>query len=377
MEYKPDFTFGYEWALLELLTLSLSTPQNKEIFASIIASNSLNWQELLLQAQRHKLLHLLAFHVTSVEFASLITSQIKEKLQVKLFQNRQKTAIYRHEAARIVRAFQQNGISFVGTKGISLESTLYQGNGSRSFHDIDWMIAPSDRQVTSQVLAELGYQMGTFDPQTNSIIPHSRETLIGYRLNPDHLPSRVRLTQTPLIRFVEVDVANSLTWTLCPFQIPVEVALAEIIHQPIPGFDGLKLPCFKPQFQFLFTVLHLFKEAWIEITVEMVKDVNLSKFADVVRLWDAYQDVLQTAEFVNTLEDFGMVEPVVWVLEHLDRTFHTGIVAALELTGRVEENWLQSAGSVKGKMRYWRGTMRERLYCKNRQQLFVMEAFVE
>lgn len=368
---KTNLKPNREWAVLELLTLGLNSRENRDIFSELLAANPLNWQEILHQAKRHKLLPLLAFSTTSGEFADRVPRAVKQQLRTVLFQNRFKTAFYRQEAARIISAFNQHGIRFVVTKGMSLESTLYDGNGSRAFSDIDWMILPQFREAASLALSDLGYEMGTFDAKTNQIVPHRRETLIKYRLNPDHLPSHVRLTDDVIIRSIEVDVANSLTWTHSPFQVPIEVALADIIEQPIPGISQVQLPCFIPNFQFIFTILHLFKEAWIEITIDMGKDVTLSKFADVIRLWNAYREVLQTDDFVSTLEEFKIVDPVLWVLEHLDRTLGTEIVASLGLEGRVTEEWLSSAGSKDGKVRFWQGTMRDRLYCKDRRQLFA------
>ena len=62
---------------------------------------------------------------------------------------------------------------------------------------------------------------------------------------------------------------------------------------------------------------------------------------------------------------------MMWVLEHLDRTFNMNTVAALGLEGRVSEEWLFS-GRASGKNLFrWQGSMRERLYTKNRQTLFV------
>ncbi len=366
----PDLSLGTEWALLELLTLGLSSADEQERFAELIQTKDLDWEELLTQASRHKILFLLAFHATSSPFKEAVPSTVQHHLRTALLVNRHKVAIYRQEVARIIQALNQQNIRFVVTKGMTLESTIYQGNGSRTFSDIDLMILPQSRTLVSQILSELGYEMGTFDGKTGTILPHSRKTLIGYQLNPDHLPSHMYLTDDPIIRFIELDVANSLTWTLSLFQVPIEVALAEIVYQSIPGNSEVQMPCFIPEFQFIFTILHLFKEAWVELTVSLGKDVTLSKFGDVVRLWNIYRNILQTEAFMGMLEELGMIEPMVWVLEHLDRTFHTGIVTALGLEGRVTEEWLLSAGAANGKVRRWRGTMRERLYCKNRQQLF-------
>ena len=364
----PDLALGQEWALLELLTLGLYSANERELFAELIQAENLDWQELLAQATRHKIITFLAFHTTGDHYYEVIPSDVKQQLEIVLFFNRHKINIYRREAARISRAFTSNNIQFVGTKGISFESTIYQGNGSRAMSDIDFMIAPQYRKLASKILSELGYGMGAFDSKTKKISPHSRETLIGYRLNSDHLPAHVLLIDDVIAPFVEVDIANSLTWTVCPFQVPVEIALENIICQSIPGFEDIQLPCFSPQFQFIFTILHLYREAWRILSLK--KDVNLCKFGDILRLWKVYSDVLQTEELINLIKELGIVKPVLWVLEHLDRTFHTDIVSSLGLDDRVTEKWLASVGSSNGKVRQWQGTMRERLFCKDRRQLF-------
>lgn len=367
----PDLSLGKEWALLELLTLGLDSSVEQKMFAELISSQDLDWQELLVQASRHKVTNLLALAITNQDYAEIIPRDIKQQLETALLFSRHKIKIYRQAAARIIQAFDNSNIRHVVTKGMAFESTLYRGNGSRMMSDIDFMILPQDRELVRETLAALGYQMGTYEAQTNTIGPHSREMMIKYQLNPDHLPSHILLCDDVITPFIEVDIANSLTWTLCPFKIPVEVALDNIIYQSIPEIEDIRLPSFTPQFQFIFTILHLFKEAWIEITLDMKgKDVTLSKFGDVVRIWRRHQTRLQTEEFSDILNKFELIQPVVWVLEHLDRTLQTNIVSSLGLENRVTEEWLASAGSHKDKPRYWQGTMRERLYCQDRRQLF-------
>lgn len=367
----PDFAFGKEWALLELVTLGLDSSVEREMFADLLNSPNLNWQELLTQATRHKIANLLSASIIINNLSEAVPSNIRQQLERVLSFNQHKIQIYRREAAKIIEVFNQKNIKFVGTKGISVESTLYQGNGSRAMSDIDLMILPQDRESVVQALSQLGYQMGTYDQRTNKITPHSRAMMIKYKLNPDHLPSYVLLTDDVITPFVEVDVANSLTWTSCPWQVSVEAALENILVQSIPGIENIKLPVFSPQFQFIFTILHLFKEAWIELTLNMNgKDVTLSKFGDVVRIWRRHQTILQSNNLIELLEQFDLIQPVVWVLEHLDRTLQTDIVSSLGLLDRVTEEWLRSAGSNRGKVRQWQGTMRERLVCRDRRQLF-------
>lgn len=367
----PDLAFGPEWALLELLCLGLTIPDEQQAFEELMKSGSLDWGVLLEQALRHKMLPLLAFHTLSVELKQFVPKRIQEHFRSVLDLNRHKRGLWYREADRIIKFLNKQNVRVVGRKDAAFESTLYGGNGSRRFGDIDLLIAPQDRNVVLEALPQLGYQPGLYDWQTQSLVPIPRQHMMIFRLNPDHLPVHSRLTGDPVMQWFELDFANSLTWTGSSFDVPLEVAMAEIIYQPVAGFSDIEIPCLLPSFEFINTVLHLFREAWFARWLEWEQDVDLTKFSDVVRLWKVYEVLLARETFVKTLEEFDIVAPVVWVLEHLDRTLHTGIVAALGLEGQVTEEWLFSGRASGNQLYQWQGTMRQRLYSKNRESLFV------
>ena len=221
------------------------------------------------------------------------------------------------------------------------------------------------------LLPKLGYQTGLFDWKTQQLVPISRKNMMIFRMNPDHLPVHSRLTGDPVMQYLEVDFANSLTWHGSEYDVPLEVAMTDINYQPIAGFPDIEIPCLPPPFQFIGTVLHLFREAWFERWLEWEQDVDLTKFSDVIRLWRTHKALLANDSFVHILETFDIVDPMVWVLEHLDRTFNMDIVATLGLNGRISEAWLFSGRASGTQLYQWRGSMRERLYSKDRHTLFV------
>jgi len=368
---KFDLALGPEWAALECLCLGLTTPQEREAFEALLQSPDLHWGELLEQALRHKMLPLLAFHVLSDSLEASVPRRVKDHLRATLDLNRHKRTLWYREAARIVQALNEQEIRVAGRKDVAFETALYGGNGSRRLGDIDLLVVPQDKEQVVTIMTGLGYQTGLYNWQTDRIAPLSRKEMLLFQLNPDHIPTLSLLTDDPVVRYIEVDFAISLTWTRSPFDVPVEAALAEIVYQPVSGFSGVEMPCLSSSFQFISTVLHLFREAWFERWLDWEQDVDLAKFGDVVRLWRAYREILGSQAFVQTVEDFGIVEPVLWVLEHLDRTLHTDIVPTLGWAGRATEDWLSSARASGGAMRHWQGSMRQRLHCKDRRRLFV------
>ena len=146
----------------------------------------------------------------------------------------------------------------------------------------------------------LGYEAATYDLRTDSINAPTRKEIILHQLNPDHLFLFGTRTNDPMVHYVMVDVANSLTWTNCPFDVPLEYAFKDILYQSIPGYPDVELPSFVPLFQFLFAILHLFREAWLERWMSVGKDVNLSKFADVIRLWQVHgESMIKCCAFLS------------------------------------------------------------------------------
>jgi hypothetical protein len=238
--------------------------------------------------------------------------------------------------------------------------------------DIDFMIKPQDGEAVTSIMKGMGYKLGYHDWRTGDIHSFTRPELISYRLNPDHLPGFVRTTDDPVVSHIHVDFACSFTWTQCEYQVAVSEALSEISYQSVPGLTDRVIPVLKAHYQFIFTVLHLFREAWKDKWLDLEQDVNLIKFVDVLRLWQSGQYTLNTDDFRKVLEYWQIVEPVAWVLVHLDRTFGTSVAEVLGIDKRVSQDFLNSAGAPEGRnTRRWRGTMRDRLQARSRRELFA------
>lgn len=365
MVIEPEWDPGPEWVVLEYLATTNMSSGRDPVLAGLYAHPDLDWGELLEQALRHQLLPMLAWSVLEHDPLDGLHHGVRDHLGASLAANRHRLNLLREEATGVARAFQAAGITFVATKGIIFESTLYRRMGTRMLKDVDFMIAPGDRDAAARVLAELGYQNGDYDWKRDAIVPLERRLYLEYRLYPDHLPRHVRRLDDPLVRHIYLDVANSLTWHGAPYQVPIEPALASRIFQE----ETPDLPSFGPEYQFLFTVLHLLREAWIDKWVDFGYDVTLMKFGDVLRLFNRERHHLATPAFRKLLDECGCARPVAWVLAHLDRTFSSDTLGALDLADQVDEDWLNAVHPVPGGERRWLGSMRQRLQSKDRRRL--------
>jgi Uncharacterised nucleotidyltransferase len=359
----PDQSLGPEWTILELLARKISDDTERQTAHDLLLSDTLNWGELLEQALRHKMLPMLAHHVISAGLRFDVPISIYLHLESALEWNRCQIEVFRRETVRVAQALVDRGIAFVVTKGMTFESTLYDGLGTRHMNDIDFMIAPRDRDTVMSVMHDLGFRP-FFEWAKDA-----RREEISTRLNPDHLPKLAREIHQPGTRLVQIDVANSLTWTKSPFDVPVEEALADPVKQSVPGLHHGVIPCFRPTYQLLFTVLHLFREAWLQKFVDFGTDVSLMKFGDVIRLIDRDREELTGGELRRTMEAHNVTEPVAWVLRHLDETFQTKNLELLGLKKYGDEKLLASQMSSSGYVRGSGQSMRERLQSKVRGSL--------
>jgi hypothetical protein len=356
----PDQSLGPEWTILELLARGIADESEQQMVRGLLRTDTLDWGELLEQALRHKMLPMLAHDVISAGLRFDVPTTIYQHLESALEWNRYQIELFRHETVRVAQGLASRGIPFVVTKGMTFESTLYDRLGTRYMNDIDFMIAPRDREAVMNVMKELGFR-----PFFEWAKDARREEIMS-RLNPDHLPKLAREIDQPGTRMINVDIANSLTWAKSPFDVPVEEALEHRIEQPVAGMPGVTLPCFRPIYQFLFTALHLFREAWLQKFVDFGNDVSLMKFGDVIRLIDCYRAELSDGELLRVIETHRVTDPVAWVLRRLDDTFHTHTLELLALENRGNEQLLASQMQSSGYVRASGQSMRERLHSKAR-----------
>ena len=359
----PERSLGSEWTILELLARGIVDDSERQMVRDLLVADTLNWGELLEQALRHKMVPMLADHIISNNLRFDLPTSIYLHLESALEWNRFQIEVYRREAVRVAQALAGRGIPFVVTKGIAFESTLYGGLGTRFMNDIDFMIAPRDRDPVLSVMKELGFR------PFFEYAKDARREEISSRLIKDHLPKLARNVDQPGTRIINVDVANSLTWTKSPFDVPVEEALQDRGEQPVPGMPGITLPCFRPIYQFLFTVLHLFREAWLQKFVDFGNDVGLMKFGDVIRLIDQNRKELTDGKLLQVMESHNVAHAVAWVLRNTDETFHTKTLQLLTLEQRGDEQLLAKQMHSRGYVSALGPSMRERLQSKARGSL--------
>lgn len=355
-----DLDVPEHWRLLELAgrTDLVSGEDGAEV-DPVLAG--VDWDLAVLAAIKHRLTPRLADFLIRSERMSLVPKQLRRTLVQALQDNRHKAALATREAGRVVAALAERDVVVACTKGITFQSTLYDGFGGRSFEDIDLMIHEESKDRAAEVLLELGYLANmTVDFSANRVVPLPRRDVAMYRMYPDHLPHFLRPVAGLALPYFVVDVCFNITWFGASWQVPMREVLARVDHVRASAFDDVvELPALTAPYDFVFTVMHLFREGWFERTA-VSSPLRLGHFADVWRRWHR----LTPAEVAALTELVGKHEigpPIAWVCHHLDEMFGSSVVTCLGLDDLCDDAWLHSAGGVNGGNLAWSGDMRARI----------------
>jgi hypothetical protein len=346
-----------EWEVLEAVCAGVDSADKADRLRELLAMPGFSLGELLDQALRHRILALLVDTVESWDLWQTFPPRMVAQLETFKAANTRRNRILTARAVEAAAALEAEGITVACTKGVVFQFVLYDRPGGRLFGDVDMMILPTDVDATRRVMTGLGYQIGDYHQPSNSIRDISRERKVMYRMSPDHLPHFLLVLDDEVVPFAAVDFAFSMTWADAAWQVPMGQVLAERDRLTLPG--GGSIPTLTAPYSFVFAVLHLFREGWLERTV-VSKDVTLSTFADVHRFW-ARDGARLAAPVRAIVDEHALHDPVRWVTGHVDGLFGTSITPALGLAPTSADPWLSTARSTRGTQITWCGTMRDRL----------------
>lgn len=359
-----------EYRVLEHVAQRLLGVPPRETLAALLDQPGFSWGELLEQGVRHRFLPALSHTLESDGLGKRAPKKVRDALNDLRYLARKRAAVFQQTSLALAGAVRREGLAFSLRKGLITQEMLYSPSYLRIFSDVDLLVAPADAARLERVLQAEGYTIGHFDHHNDRVGPLPREEAIRVRLNPDHLPRYTRKLDDNVVRYVEVDVATSLTWTNSGYNVPVEAALASAV--PIESGPLAGLPRLDMEFLLIDTMLHLFREAYLEITIQQTgEDVGLLKFLDVALLWRRLAgSPAGTRRLAELVRRHGIEAPIAWVAAHTDGVLGTDIVSGLTLRSATGDDFLYSwraSGGAKGR---WHGSMRERLATKDRRPLF-------
>lgn len=359
-----------EWRLIEICSIALYNEEVLEEFKSLCYNPEIDWLEVMDQAIRQGMLPLLTYILCSHKLLKRITVDLQDIFINEYLINKKRLDIGYSELAKVTSKLKENNISYVITKGFSLDCTIYGTRYIRKTNDIDFIIEPRNKKHVSEIMQELGFVNGQYLYDTDSIKPISAEYQKLYALVDEYAPEFVKRTSDDIVRCIYMDMTCSLTWFASKYKVDIGEALLHNQWVVIPGSNGIKMSIFNLEYQIIYTGLHLFKHAWVEMYGIMDdKDVQLSRFMDILWLLKEYEKKQEIHELRDAIEKCGVVEPIIWVIKHTDIIFGTTFCDRLGYS-KIESSWLSSWQTIDYKIKYWKGSMIERLQAKDKNKIF-------
>lgn len=352
--------YGPEWVLLEKCAGGLRNEDDKEVFKTIVKEYKLNYGKLIEQAIVHKILPMLVLQLMKNQLLLEIPPVFQQYFRFMLDINKRRTELLREQVVRITEALNKKNIKFVCTKGIVLESTLYNSEGYRFMSDIDFLVEAKDQKEVLNTLQSLGYEMGFYNLSTDETIKLSREEYLVYAVTKNKIPVHFIKLNDPVIPCLYVGFDLDFTWSDSLYKIPLEDCLKDIAYIDIPGYECIKIPTLNSSYHFIYIILHLIKHAWSESLRKSYADTTVMQFSDVLNYWNTEKNTLKS-DLRNVLDRYDLEKPILWVLEHVDYLFKSNIIKELDMEGKVSQEWLNSSIVKGNKIVKWEGTIRDRL----------------
>jgi hypothetical protein len=263
------------------------------------------------------------------------------------------------EFGRILYELGQRGLPHAVRKGPSLCTLVYDDPGIRRMNDLDILIERDALEEVAAVLTGLGYAQGVLDATGTRVVPHERRTKLFWAMHLNNsLPFRKPSTD-PDVPVFEVDLCLDLFQKQSAGHIDVEEVLARTRPAVVCGEHSTALA---PLDQLLDLCLHLYKEATAYLSISRGRDINLSRFLDVVETWRVMPPDDQ-ARFPAFVQEVGAEREVYFALFHASLLYPSAVPSdLLTRLAPQERGYLDEYGSLEGRPRQWKQGFLDRLF---------------
>lgn len=268
------------------------------------------------------------------------------------------------EFGRILAALNQRGIPHAVRKGPSLCALVYDDPGIRRMTDLDILIGRESLDAAAAILADLNYAQGTLSANGCRVLPHDRKTKLFWAVHLNNALPFVKPTTDPDVQWFEVDLCFDLFQKRSTGHVEVAAVLDRARPTVICGEPSFAL---SPLDQLLDICLHLYKEGTSYLSISQGRDINLSRFIDVVESVRV-TPAASLARLPQFAREAGAERELYYALFHAS-LLYPGTVPVELLAGLEPEDrgYLDEYGQLEDRTRRWREGFLHRLFNPRRQ----------
>ena len=302
--------------LLSVARGTLSEVERKK-FEELL-SDGLEWNYVLTQLKRHKLLPLFANHCKSCKITKN-SGEISAYLKTISIHSKRLEI----ELCSIASDLVERGIAYAVLKGPILAHAIYDIPVKRTYGDLDILVKKSDADAVSNILKEKGYIQGDFDKEKEEIVPVTRKVVVGYSMYTHQLyPFKKLFDQS----FIVFDIHTKLHAPYrkggqCVFD--VDVSANSPCWQTLEQIDlyGERISTLNWNYFLLQICLHAYVNEVSIFSIVYDIGVNLRAYCDIRELILSKRDEINFEKFVELVQKTKAIQPIYYILANLSELY--------------------------------------------------------
>lgn len=307
-----------EKSLIILMAYSVLSPRQRSEFCALLAGE-LDYDYLLKQIKRHKLLPLFINHLKSCEIENSSLEVCLKEEQAEYEKRLNCCRILDLELCQITKLFAERDISYAVLKGPILAHDIYDSLDKRTYNDLDILVKKSDINVVSNILEEQGYIQGDWDNEKEEIIPAPREMLLTFNLLMHEIYDFKKMIDQCL---VSIDLHKELHVPYRKNGQPVFNVDAFLNSSCWPNLENIKfygeqISTLKWNYFLLQLCLHAYIDEVSPFNYIKTNGGNLRAYCDIRELILSKRSSINFYQFIDLVEEIKVNEPIYYILANL------------------------------------------------------------
>lgn len=287
-----------------------------------ICSKRLNWQYIIAQAARNKVVCLLYFHLYQNKEIFKIDEWVYKILENYYIATRDVLQILDKEMFEICNLLNERKISYAILKGFNLQERLYSESERciREFGDIDILVKKQDIREIRDVLKCKGFIQGKYNFINERIEPISRQEELYWRLNTNQVGRFIRIIPNGKVTHREICTVD-VNFTIFEGgkkkdKIETEKLLSNVVLDGEKNYNVLD-----NEYDFLQVCYHFYKDIFYKDKINNQNDYILAKFCDVKEYVSQYRTIIKWDRLIEIIKKNDLNEAIYTTLLLVTRLY--------------------------------------------------------
>jgi hypothetical protein len=350
---------GAEQELLVTLARAVPPASVAELCLEVAEGRTqFDWGFVLDQGYRHGVLPMVARNLLSPNYwpHELVALPHRRLLLHHYEANRRRNDVYLRELQMITRSLTAAGLWWASRKGPVLIADVLRDPGCRAMSDLDLLVTDADLSAVRAIITEHGYRSGAASADRRTVVPIDRQTAVAWRLHSNVAVPMRKPSTDPFVEMMIVDCCVNLFLPDSGYSMSAESLRPHCRTTAVGDVDLVRLD---NEAFLLDLCAHLFKEATTFVYINLGKDLQLRKFADIADYLETTPvDWVRLGEMARS---YQVADPVAYALR-LTAMVYPDSAARMVGAPAVDDEFLAAYGRSDGEQRSWDRPVLDRLF---------------